>query len=197
MTVNAPAPRSGTMDVDRFMAFMETRPKGEHWDLIDGVAVMMAPASHAHRQIALNLCILLRSAFAAQGLDLRAIINTGVRSPGARYFQPEPDVAVIPGVAGYDLYSEDFQLAAEILSPSNSRQEIDLKLHFYSEAPDNLYAVVIEPRKLWVEIYAKSRKWEPVILERPDDMIEMPEFGLRCPVVDLYLDTPLEPRRAG
>jgi hypothetical protein len=32
MTVNASAPLSGTMDVDEFMAFMETRPKGEHWD---------------------------------------------------------------------------------------------------------------------------------------------------------------------
>jgi Uma2 family endonuclease len=201
MTVNAPAPKSGmpksgTMDVDKFMAFMQTRPKGEHWDLIDGVAVMMAPASHAHQQIALNLCILLRSAFAAQGLDLRAIFNTGVRSPGARYFQPEPDVAVIPGVAGYDLYSDNFQLAAEILSPSNSRQEIDLKLDFYREAPDNLYAVVIEPRKFWVEIHAKSRKWEPVIFEHLGDTIEMPEFGLRCLVADLYVDTPLDPRRA-
>jgi Uma2 family endonuclease len=197
MTVNAPASLSGTMDVDEFMAFMETRPKGEHWDLINGVAVMMAPASYAHQQIALNLCILLRGAFAARGLDLRAIVNVGVRAPGARYFQPEPDVAVVPGVAGYDLYSEHFLLAAEVLSPSNTRQEIDLKLHFYREAPDNLYAVVIEPRKFRVEINAKSRKWEPVILERPDDTIEMPEFGLRCLLVDLYIDTPLDPRRAG
>jgi Uma2 family endonuclease len=88
-------------------------------------------------------------------------------------------------------------LAAEILSPSNTRQEIDLKLHCYREAPDNLYAVVFEPRALLVEIYAKSRKWEPVVLERPDDMIEMPEFSLRCLVTDLYRGTPLDPRRAG
>lgn len=197
MPVNAPASLSGTMDVDQFMAFMATRPKGEHWDLIDGVAVMMAPASYAHQQIALNLCILLKDAFASRGLDLRAIVNVGVRSPGARYFQPEPDVAVVPGVAGYDLYSEHFQLAAEILSPSNTRQEIDLKLHFYREAPDNLYAIVIEPRKFRVEIYAKRGKWRPVILERPDDVIEMTEFGLHCRVADLYVDTPLDPQRAG
>src|SRR6516164_6020342 len=162
MTANAPASLSGTMDVDEFMAFMQTRPKGEHWDLIDGVAVMMARASYAHQQIALNLCILLRGAFAAQDLDLIAVLNVGVRSPGVRYFQPEPDVAVVPGVAGYNLYSEHFQLVAEILSSSNTRQETDLKLRLYREAPDNLYAVVIEPRKFWVEIYAKSRKWEPV-----------------------------------
>ncbi len=81
-----------------------------------------------------------------------------------------------------------------MLSPSNTRDEIDLKLRRYREAPDNLYAVVIEPREFRVEIYAKSRKWEPIVLKRADDVIEMPEFGLRCMVVDLYRGTPLAPR---
>src|SRR5262252_8288476 len=81
MTVNAPTQLSGTMDVDEFMAFMETRPKGEHWDLIEGVAVMRAPASYAHRRIAYNLCNLLNSAFAARHLDSYAYFDVGVRSP--------------------------------------------------------------------------------------------------------------------
>jgi hypothetical protein len=54
---------------------------------------------------------------------------------------------------------------------------------------------MIDPEKFMVEIYAKSRKWEPVVLKRPDDVIEMPEFGLRCVVVNLYVGTPLDPRR--
>jgi hypothetical protein len=38
MTVNAPVrPHSGTMDVDEFMAFIETRPKEERWHLIEGI----------------------------------------------------------------------------------------------------------------------------------------------------------------
>jgi Uma2 family endonuclease len=197
MNVNTPAqPLSGNMDVDEFMAFMETRPKGEHWDLIEGVAVMMAPASYAHQRIAYNLCNLLDSALAAQHLDLVAYMDVGVRNPGVRNFQPRPDVVVVPGVAGFDYYSECFQLAAEVLSPSNTRAEIDLKLRRYCEAPDNLYAVVIEPREFMVEIYAKSRKWEMVILKRPEDVIEMSEFGLRCRVADLYRSTPLDPQWA-
>jgi Uma2 family endonuclease len=93
-------------------------------------------------------------------------------------------------------YSESFQLAAEVLSPSNTRTEIDLKTRRYREAPSNLYAVVIDPQKYMVEIYAKSRKWEPVVLTSSDDVIDMPEFGLRCVVADLYAGTPLDPRRA-
>jgi Uma2 family endonuclease len=194
MTVNAPAPLSGSMDVDEFMAFLETRPKGEHWDLIEGIAVMMAPPSYAHQRIASNLCNLLNSAFTARRLDLFAYFDVGVRTPGVRNFQPQPDVAVVPGVSGYDLYSERFQLVAEVLSPSNTRQEIDLKLRRYREAPDNLYAMVIEPREFLVEIHAKNRNWQPAILMHADDSIEMPEFGLRCSVADLYRGTPLDPR---
>jgi Uma2 family endonuclease len=195
MNVNAPAqPLSGNMDVDEFMAFLETRPDGEHWELIEGVAAMMAPASYAHQRIAYNLCNLLNNAFAAQDLDLTAYVDIGVRTPGVKNFQPQSDVVVVPGFLGRDLYSERFELAAEILSPSNTRQEIDLKLHRYREAPDNLYAIVIEPTEFLVEIYARSRNWQPAILGGADDPIEMPEFGLRCVVGDLYHRTPLKPR---
>jgi Uma2 family endonuclease len=193
MNVNAPASLSGTMDVDEFMAFMETRPKGEHWDLIEGVAVMMAPASYAHQRVAFNFCRLLDSAIAARHLKLVAYLDVGVRNPGVRNFQPRPDVAIVPGAASFGLYSERFLLAAEVLSPSNTRTEIDLKLRRYCEGADNLYAVVIDPREFMVEIYAKSRKWDVVVLKRPDDVIEMPEFGLRCRVADLYRSTELDP----
>lgn len=197
MILNTPSPpHQGIMDVDEFMAFVETRPHGERWELIEGVAVMMAPASYAHQRIAYNLSHLLNSAFAKRRIDAFAYINTGVRNPAVRNFQPLPDVVVVPGIAGYDLYAEHYLLAAEVLSPSNSRKEIDLKLRRYCEAPDNLYAVVIEPRELRVEIYAKRADWQPVLLLRADDPIEMPEFGLSCRVADLYVGTPLDPRAA-
>ena len=198
MNVNAPArPFSGSMDVDEFMAFLETRPKEEHWDLIEGVAVMMAPPTYAHQRIASNFCNLLNNAFEAQRLDFYAYFDAGVRNPGVRNFQPQPDVVVVPGVASYDLYSEKFQLAGEIMSPTNSRQEIDLKLRRYREGPDNLYAVVIEPREFLVEIHARRENWQTVILTQPGDTIEMPEFGLRCRVVDIYRGTLLDPQRTG
>jgi Uma2 family endonuclease len=143
---------------------------------------------------------LLNTALKATGLGrvLYAFGDVGVRSPGLLNFQPEPDVVVASRfVDEHYYYSEHFQLAAEVPSPSNRRTEVDLKTHRYCEAPSNLYAVVIDPEKYMVEIYAKSRKWEPMVLERPDDVIEMPEFGLRCVVADLYEGTPLDPRRAG
>jgi Uma2 family endonuclease len=196
MIVSAPArPASGTMDVDEFMAFLETRPKEERWHLIEGIAVMMASPTKAHQRIALNLRDLLMRSIAARGLDLYAYHEQAVRSPGLINFQPEPDVVVAPDNSDYERYLDNFQLVAEVLSPTNTRREIDLKLHHYREAPGNLYAVVIDSRKILVEIHARSRGWEPAILERLDEVIDMPEFGLHCLVHNLYVGTPLIPRQ--
>ena len=195
MTVNVPArPHSGTMDVDEFMSFLETRPKEERWHLIEGIAVMMAPPSLAHQRIALNLYDLLNRALAAQSRDLYVYHEIAIRLPGVLNFQPEPDVVVTADRAGYELYAQDLRLVAEVLSPSNTHTEIDMKLHRYREAPGNLYAMVIEARELLVEICAKNRNWQPLMLRQADDPIEMPEFGLRCSVGDLYRETPLDPR---
>jgi len=68
------------MDVDEFMAFLETRPGKEHWELIEGVAVLMTPASIAQRRIAHNLSELLNRAFEAPCLDLFAYIGTEIRA---------------------------------------------------------------------------------------------------------------------
>jgi Uma2 family endonuclease len=197
MTVSAPArPASGTMNIDEFMAFVDMRPKEERWHLIEGSAVMMTAPSLAHQRTARNFCERLNREFIAQHRDLFAYQEIAVRLPGVRNFQPEPDVVVAPAPAGYERFAEGFRLVAEILSPSNTRIEIELKLHRYEEAVSNLYAVLIEPREFHVEIFARGRNWDKTTLAHRDDPIEMPEFGLRCSLADLYRGTPLVPQCA-
>jgi hypothetical protein len=89
---SAPTP-SRTID-DELVAFIETRWKGERWDLIEGV---MASPSLAHRRIGQNLCNLLMAAFAAGSRDLFAYIGIGVGERGVRDFQPGSDVVVFAG----------------------------------------------------------------------------------------------------
>src|SRR5262249_20133111 len=143
----------------------------------------------AHQRIALNLCALLHRAFRAQSRNLFAYPNIAVRVPGATCFQPQPDVVVATVPAAYDVFVEDFRLIAEILSPANTRAEIELKLRRYREGVNNLYVLLIEPRELRVEIHARSRNWQPLVLTNRNDRVEMPEFGLSCTVEDLYRDT--------
>jgi Uma2 family endonuclease len=111
--------------------------------------------------------------------------------PALTIFQPESDVVVVPGMSGYEIFAEDFRLIAEVLSPSNMRTEIELKLRRYREAASNVYVLLIDPREFRVEIYAGSRDWQAALLADRSDQIALPELDFRCSVEDLYRGTPL------
>ena len=189
-------PLTGAMDVTQFLKFLEPRPHTERWDLIDGRALMMTPPTHVHQVIADNFKTLLGDAFRASGLQLRALLEIGIRNPDRTDFMPRPDVAVLPLPIDYDLYRFDYRLAAEVLSPSNTRREIGRKLLRYREARDCLYVVVIDSRKIALDIYARSRSWEPLSLTSAEARIDMPEFGLSCAAGEFYRGTPLDPLHA-
>jgi len=64
---SAPMRDRPRLSVHVFRRFVEGRPEEERWELIDGVAVMMAPPTLAHQIIAGNLQRLLNDA-----LEIRA-----------------------------------------------------------------------------------------------------------------------------
>jgi Uma2 family endonuclease len=186
---------SGNMQAGEFLKFLKTRPKEERWQLIEGIAVMMNPPTLVHQVIALNLRDLLKEALARKKLDLLVVNECGVRIPSVSHFLPRPDVVVIPGIADYQVYAERFLLAAEVLSPSNTKSLIAQKVRRYKEHADNLYCLVIDSRRAWMQIHARMSDWEPVTLDGPENVVELPEFALRCRVGDLYRQTPLDPGR--
>src|SRR5262249_16974052 len=193
MTATARA-LSGDMQIGEFLKFIRPRPKEERWQLVEGIAIMMNPPTQVHQVISLNLCNLLQDAFRSQGLELLALTESGARVQGISNFLPRPDVIVIPGIAEYQTYADHFLLLAEVLSPSNTKGLIAQKLRRYKQHPDNLYCLVIDSRRAWVQLHAREMNWEPEALDGPAAVLALPDFGLRCAVGDLYRHTPLEPR---
>lgn len=184
----------GLFDVDRYMAFLESRPEAEKWQLVDGVAQrMMTPPSLVHQRIGLNLIVLLNQALTRSRPELLAYYDCGVRVPGRLDFQPEPDVAVLPAEAGEGHWSERFHVVAEILSPSNDLEMIDRKVELYATGPDNLHVLVVAQDAVHVVHRARSSGWRPSELGE-EDRLELPEFGFDIAVIDLYRGTKLDPR---
>src|SRR6516162_7230670 len=103
-----------------FRALYATRPDEEHWQLIDGVAVMMTPVTVVHQIIASNLQNLLSLSLRQRAPNLIALQQLGVNvAPSVKDYDPEPDVLVIDANIGRDLnarYIDRFYLAAEIVS---------------------------------------------------------------------------------
>jgi Uma2 family endonuclease len=93
------------LSVAAFRIWAESRPDEEHWELINGVPIMMAPPTHDHRRIASNLERLLNDAIERlpqprlpqpHSPPMAAYQRIGVNlGPIVEDYDPEPDVAVV------------------------------------------------------------------------------------------------------
>jgi Uma2 family endonuclease len=188
--------------IERFRAFLETRPDEERWELIDGVGVMMTPPTLIHQRIASNLDRLLNDALFRYDRSRMAIQRPGLDLlPDVENYQPEPDVAVIDSRARRgERYVRRFYLAAEIVSETDSRRDrqsdrlkIEAKRTIYHGHEHCLCVMIIDADRLAAEIDLRTDAgWTTSSLAESSDLIELPAFGLRCRVADLYDGTELE-----
>jgi Uma2 family endonuclease len=176
---------------DQFLDFYMTRPDGERWQLVDGLAIMMVPPSMVHQRIVGNLGRLLNEALRQQRPDLFAYENIGLRIPGLSDFNPQPDIAVCSSKAAAVYYQDQFYLVAEVASRSNKAEMTDRKLDLYRSHPDNLYCLSVEQESVHVTCYARDNSWAPTDLGSLDDILKLPAFGLEARLADIYDGTPL------
>jgi hypothetical protein len=86
--VSAPL-RTPRMSVELFRSFVEGRPDEEHWELIDGVAMMVTPATLEHQRTASNLERLLLDA-------LESHAPTSAQASGLLALPPSAFVVSLP-----------------------------------------------------------------------------------------------------
>jgi Uma2 family endonuclease len=192
---DVPAAASRTVSLPVFRAFVATRPAEERWELVDGVAMMMAPSTKAHQRIASNLQRLLLGALERHAPTLTAYQRVGVNiGPSVANYDPEPDVAVVDA-AIHDLderYADRFYLVAEIVSKSDSGS-IASKRDIYKLHPTCLRILTIRQGRVDIRCELRAAEgWIMHQLHRADDVLALPQFGLRCRVDDIYRGTPLE-----
>ncbi|MEA2929768.1 MAG: hypothetical protein QOG38_2196 [Hyphomicrobiales bacterium] len=193
----APQREFEPLSIDAFRAFVETRPDEEHWELIGGVAMMMAPATRDHQRIASNLERLMNDAFEERRPQFAAYQRSGLNlAPVAPNYDPEPDVIVVDADApGDERYADRFYLAAEVVSKSD-RKTVESKRDVYKRHPDCRCVLVIEQARISVRVsLLSSSGWADVDLSAMTDELRLEEFGLRCTLADLYRGTTLQPRR--
>jgi Uma2 family endonuclease len=179
------------LSVGSFRAWLASRPDEEHWELIEGVPMMMTPPNRRHQRIASNLEKLLNAALKRHNPVLAAYQDIGVNIVSTVPYDPEPDVTVIREDENPDpRYAERFYLVAEILSESD-KGIIESKRDIYCAHPSCTCILLVRQDRL--EITVDSRVgdgWRSQVLHGTDELI-LPEFGLMCPVRDVYRDTPL------
>jgi len=179
------------LSVTSFRAWLASRPDEEHWELIEGVPMMMTPPSRRHQRIASNLESLLNAALKRHDPAFAAYHDIGVNIVSTVPYDPEPDVAVIREDENPDpRYAERFYLVAEVLSESD-KGIIESKRDIYRAHPSCTCILLVRQDR--PEIVVDRRigdGWRSQVLQGADELT-LPEFGLTCLVRDVYRDTSL------
>jgi Uma2 family endonuclease len=187
------------ISIEAFRAFYESRPEEEHWELIDGVPMMMAPATLIHQRIASNLERLLNDALEVRNPGLAAYQRVGVDlRPDVNNYDPEPDVVVVDNVvkSSDQRYVDRFYLTAEVVSDSDGKR-VELKRDIYKKHPHCRCVLTVRQDRHEVRIDLRNDAgWQVSLLQQPTDVLALDEFGLRCTLADLYRGTPLQPPKS-
>jgi Uma2 family endonuclease len=162
---------------------------GREYELVEGEVIAMPPAGVEHDQLAGEIYSLVRAFVRANRLG-RVFSGSG----GFRLFDhPDtvraPDVAFVSRDRAFDAHERGYfrgapDLAVEIVSPSESAQEIRLKVDQYLRAGARLVWVVY-PRTRSVTVF----RADGTVSELRDDDTHAGEDvlpGFSCPVAALF-----------
>jgi len=157
-----------------------TWPDDERWELIDGEAYQMAPASTNHQRVLRRLLNKFENYL--EGKSCEVFDNLGVRLPGEdepdKYIKDVliPDIAVVcdpeklddAGCKGAP------DLIIEILSPSTAAMDMKVKRFKYEIAGVKEYWIVDIPHKT-VQIYkpGDNNKYGPPEVYTDEDKIKV------------------------
>ena len=182
------------MNVEAFLAFYDTRPDGEKWELIDGELFMNATPVSFHQLIVGNIIAHLFTKLRKAGKTHVAMPGIGVRL--SDFSSVEPDVMIRPRDHFNGRTCQDIVVAFEVLSPSTKSNDLEFKRGSYPALASLTHYVVISAERIEVRVYARNGGWAETVLNKANDEIDFGDLGATLSLFEIYddltqyLDTP-------
>jgi Uma2 family endonuclease len=177
------------MTFGEFVAFLDTRPDEEKWELVDGRPVLSPSPVYVHQIVVGNLIVELQTRLRARNARLVAIPGIGVKVD--EFNAPVPDVMIRPLDSMEGSFCDDMLVACEVLSPGTARRDLRWKRQVYAALPSLAHYVVVSPKALDVRVLSRAEGFVERRLTRPQDRIELDAVGATIPLAALYRDTGL------
>ena len=182
------------MTIEEFLAFTDTRPDEERWELIEGVAVLNPSPVEHHQLVVANIVTFLMTHKQRTGVTWLPMLGVGTRVPVSPHSLPQPDVFVKEGEASSSAVTDDALVLFEVLSRSNIKGDQAWRRRVYASIPNCRHYVTVSLKAVEVDAYDRDNKWEQRRLKRLDEALELPALGLAIPMADIYRWTPLGQR---
>jgi Uma2 family endonuclease len=199
MNIRAKLAAEQQLTIEEFLAFTATRPDGEIWELIEGVAVLNPSPIGLHQLVCVNIGSFLMVHKDTTGATWVPLLGIGTRVPASPKSLARPDVYVQEGPAGAEPVTEDAIVIFEVLSRSNTKSDQAWRRRVYSSVPNCQHYVTVSLKSVEIVRYDRTSRWEGATLSALDDRLELAAIGVTMPLEDIYRHTPLgrtPPRKA-
>jgi Uma2 family endonuclease len=132
------------MTADEFIAWAMQRPETEHYELVAGEVVAMAPERVAHVRGKQRMFRALEDAIAAARLPCEAFVDgVGVQVDEATVYQPDALVRRGPPLAGETVKILDPLIVVDVLSPSRRAVDTGVKFTDYFRLPSVRHYLIV------------------------------------------------------
>jgi Uma2 family endonuclease len=191
MTVRPKLKPEQQLTIEEFLAFTDTRPDGERWELIEGVAIMNPSPVDYHQMVVANIVAYLIAHKQRTDASWFPMPGVGTRVPVSPRSLPQPDVFVKEGAATGSPVTDDALVLFEVLSRSNTKADQAWRRKVYASVPNCRHYVTVSLTRVEVDAYDRDDRWKKRTVTSIGDALALPALGLSIPVADIYRWTPL------
>ena len=182
------------LTIEEFLAFTDTRPDGERWELIEGVAIMNpSPVDH-HQMVVANIVTYLMNHKQRTGASWLPMPGVGTRVPVSPRSLPQPDVFVKEEPMTGSPVTDDALVLFEVLSRSNTKADQAWRRKVYASVPNCRHYATVSLKAVEVDTYDRDSGWKKRTVTGLAATLDLPALGLAIPLADIYRWTPLGPR---
>ena len=179
------------MTIEEFLAFTDTRPDEERWELVEGEPVLNASPIDYHQIIAGNILAYLLAKKAATGAAWLPLLGIGTRVPASANSLPQPDVFVLEGAPRGTPVTDDALVIFEILSRSNSKADQAWRRRVYASVPNCQHYVTVSLKTAAATAYDRSTGWKPRQATGLAATPDLAALGVTLPLNEVYRYTPI------
>jgi Uma2 family endonuclease len=179
------------LTIEEFLAFTETRPDGERWELIEGVAIKNPPPIDYHQMVVGNIAACLSAHKERTGAAWFPMLGVGRRVPVSPNSLPQPDVLVKEAPATGSPVTDDALVLFEVLSRSNTKADQAWRRKVYASVPNCRHYVTVSLKAVEVEACDRDNGWKKRTVRGLAEALALPALGLSLPLADIYRWTPL------
>ena len=181
------------LTIEEFLAFVDQRPDGERWELIEGVAYMNASATDVHQTIAANIGRVLGNEGIKTAASWVVLMGVGTRVPVSPRSLPQPDVLVKEERLTGTPTTDDALVLFEVISKSNTNADQAWRRKVYASIPNCQHYVTVSQTKTTATRYDRAADWRGTPVAGLRSALHLPALGpdISIPLREMYRWTPL------